>query len=1001
MTQKRTTLAISGMHCASCAALITRKLKKTTGVGNVNVNYAAAKATIVHDEAVRLDTLIAAVRSAGGYNAELPSAEERDEERIKRERETRHFRMHFIWGALFSLPLLFFMVADWLPLGEAAPLIMMWMPVVSLILATIVQFWLGNYFYRGFLSALRVGTFSMDSLIAIGTTTAYAFSLWTFILQALNAGTVLVEMHDLYFETSALLIVFVLLGKWLEARAKGQTSAAISQLIGLQPKTARLQRDGQIVDVNIAEVRVGDIVIVRPGEKVPVDGTVTAGHSSIDESMLTGESLPVEKSVGSRVFGGTMNARGTLEFTAEGIGSDSVLARIIDFVEQAQGSKAPIQDFADSVSAWFVPAVLIAAAVTFGTWLILGANISTALLHFVAVIVIACPCALGLATPTAIMVATGKGAELGVLIRGGEPLQLAAGIQAVVFDKTGTLTKGRPEVREYVVLGDTNPELERKLLSVAAGLEAASEHPLAESVLRFVSARGVQPVAVSNFNAVPGFGVHGVVNGQQYFIGNAALLEKNGILPDGARERSSSFREHGLTVAYLTDTTKVLALFGIADAVKETAKEAVSRLQAMGCEVVMITGDHAETARAIARELGIDNVLSDVLPEGKAAEILRLQAGGTKRVMMVGDGINDSPALAQADVGVAMGSGTDVAMETGGIVLMRSDPRDVATAISLSRAALRKIRENMFFALFYNVIGIPLAAGAFSMFGLGLRPEIAGLAMAFSSVSVVTNSLLLKKFGAKGTPLAFRLAPLVMALVFVTAFGLLAKSSTSSQSSDMSMQPGSRSLTVQMAPTDPGKIGFVILENGTVFRDIIPSHTQPMHLIVVRENLDDFAHLHPTMDPMSGVWIDDYTAPEPGAYRFFADFIDRDNGTYALRFDRSYGPASPAQYVAHLPLTTSSDGYRAVLTPALDGSMASLRLDVTNVDGSPVTLEDYLGAKAHGILLTANGDFMHTHSETTPLLLQASVTPGMWYRIYVQVQIAGRVLTFPFDWQAK
>ncbi len=767
------TLSITGMHCASCSALITRKLKKTAGVEEANVNFAAAKARVRFDPAQTDEAgLIAAVKAAG-YGAVVANEQDREADKKRRAEEIRTYRVKFWIGLILSLPLLGFMVLSFLPHGVIHEVVMPYMGIVSLILATPVQFWLGYGFYRGMWSSLKMGTFNMDSLIAIGTSTAFFYSLYNLISHFITEGTVIGEMHDLYFEVAALLITFVLLGKWLEAQAKGKTSDAIQKLMGLQAKTARVLHDGQAVDIPIEEVQAGDIIVVRPGEKIPVDGTVLKGLTSVDESMLTGESIPVEKKEGDRVFGATMNGHGSIEFKAEKVGSETALAQIIRFVEEAQGSKAPIQAFADWISSWFVPVVIGIAILTFVIWMVLGAGLTFALLAFVSVIVIACPCAMGLATPTSIMVATGKGAEQGILIRGGEPLEAAKKINTMVFDKTGTLTKGKPEVTDIIALHST----EEKLLRLAASLEQGSEHPLAESIVNHAKSKGLSLSSAEHFKAIPGHGVEGTISGEKYFLGNRKLMEKEGISSSDVESKLQMLEEAGKTAMLLADAHKVLGIVAVADTVKETSKEAIERLEHMGIDVYMITGDNKRTAQAIARSLGIKNVLAEVLPEQKASEVKKLQEQG-KKVAMVGDGINDSPALAQADLGIAMGSGTDIAMETGGIVLVKNDLRDVVTAIKLSRATVNKIKQNMFFALFFNVIGIPIAARAFMHWGIILRPELAGLAMAFSSVSVVTNSLLLKGFHPLRRNWLSDFAPVLMAVGFTALFFLFAKISS-------------------------------------------------------------------------------------------------------------------------------------------------------------------------------------------------------------------------------
>lgn len=771
-SNKRVKLDVSGMHCASCAGLIEKSLKKVPGVTQASVNFAAEKALVVFDEQKsQAADLITAVKRVG-YTARLLDESVHIDESAKRAGEISHLFHLFIRSLVFSLPMLYFMLGDfltWLPgYTESLPFV----GVISLALTTPVQFWLGAGFYRGMWSALKMRTFNMDSLIAIGTSTAYFYSLANFINYYLVNRSLLgiagQKIPELYFETAAFLITFVLLGKWLEKRAKGQTSEAIKKLMGLQAKTARVVRDGQTVDISIDQVVVGDIVLVRPGEKIPVDGKIMSGFSAVDESMITGESLPVEKQVGDTVVGATLNKTGSFEFSATRVGSETTLAQIIRLIEEAQGSKAPIQAFADKISAYFVPIVIGIAILTFIIWyFFLGATLAFALMTFTAVIVIACPCALGLATPTALMVGTGKGAEHGILIKGGEPLESACKVTAVIFDKTGTLTRGRPEVTDVVSFGELDEE---DLLLISASLEKSSEHPLAEAIYGYAREENITTKPVSNFQAVPGKGVIGDIKDQTYYFGNRKLISDIiGISLEKFERKLVRLEEQGKTAMILAGKDKIFGLVAVADTVKDTSREAINALKKRKIAVYMITGDNARTAQAIAREVGIDRVLAEVLPQDKVQEVKKLQEQGHK-VAMVGDGINDAPALAQADVGIAMGSGTDVAMETGGIVIIKNDLRDVVTAFDLSRETMDKIRQNMFFALFYNVIGIPVAARMFMGLGLVLRPELAGLAMAFSSVSVVSNSLLLRYFSPGRRNWFSLLAPAVMTVMFTAVF---------------------------------------------------------------------------------------------------------------------------------------------------------------------------------------------------------------------------------------
>ena len=568
----------------------------------------------------------------------------------------------------------------------------------------------------------------------------------------------------------------MLLGKWLEAKAKGKTSEAIKKLIGLQAKTARILRNGAYQDIPIEQVAAGDIVLVRPGEKIPVDGEIIKGNSSVDESMLTGESIPVEKNIGDTVIGATINKHGSFEFKATKVGKDTVLAQIIRFIEDAQSSKAPIQAFADKISSRFVPIVIGIAVLTFIVWFfLLGASLAFALMAFTSVLVIACPCALGLATPTAIMVGTGKGAELGILIKGGEPLEAACKIKAVVFDKTGTLTLGKPQVTDIIGIGLTN---EDEALGIAAGLEQLSEHPLAEAIVQYAKEESIAIKQASGFRAIPGHGVEADIDGQKYYFGNRKLMaDVVGLNVESMERKVQRLEEQGKTTMFLSTDKAILGIVAVADVIKENAADTIRALHKHGLKTFMITGDNRRTAEAIAKQAGIKNVLAEVLPQDKANTIKKLQDKGLK-VAMVGDGINDAPALAQADLGVAMGSGTDVAMETGGVVIIKSDLRNVLTAIDLSQAAMSKIKQNMFFALFYNIVGIPIAARALIGLGLVLKPELAGLAMALSSVSVVSNSLLLKRFEAGKRSIISSIAPFIMGLLFIVLFLLFAKLSS-------------------------------------------------------------------------------------------------------------------------------------------------------------------------------------------------------------------------------
>jgi Cu+-exporting ATPase len=820
-TNGRTSLVISGMHCSSCAGLIERQLKKVSGVTTANVNFAAEKATVVFDPALtKIDDLVKAVERAG-YKGTPESEQNGVSQGQRQQEEIKNQWRKFSFSFFLSAPMIYFMFMDFFPWLPGTTSLLPVIGIISLVLATPVQFFIGAGFYKGMISALKMKTFNMDSLIAIGTSVAYGYSVFNFISFYLKYGSIYgiggAKIPDLYFETAAFLITFVILGKFLEAKAKGRTSEAIKKLMGLQAKTARVIRNGQTLDIPVDQVAKGEIVVVRPGEKVPVDGVIVRGVSSIDESVITGESLPVEKNQGDNVIGGTINKTGSFEFKATRVGGETTLSQIIRLVEDAQGSKAPIQAFADRISAWFVPAVIVVALATFGIWYFaLGATLSFALMAFTAVIVIACPCALGLATPTAIMVGTGKGAEHGILVKGGEPLESACHIKAIVFDKTGTITKGKPEVTDIEDVAELDQD---QVLTISASLEKQSEHPLAEAIYSYANEEALALSEVDGFEAIPGHGVKGTIDKEVYYFGNRKLITDVVGLEVGKFERKiTRLEEQGKTVMILATKTKVLGLIGVADTIKETSKEAVEKLTKMGIEVWMITGDNARTAHAIAAQVGITNVLAEVLPQDKANEVKKLQDRGIK-VAMVGDGINDAPALAQADLGIAMGSGTDVAMETGGIVIIKNDLRDVVNAIDLSKSTMSKIRQNMFFALFYNVIGIPVAARVFAFAGLVLKPELAGLAMALSSISVVGNSLLLRLFVPGKKNYASAIAPWVMVVAFTGMFFEFARFSSSMAQASTGMK-NSESSNVIALKTSQGMDKMFYRLDGSVPKEL-------------------------------------------------------------------------------------------------------------------------------------------------------------------------------------
>jgi P-type Cu+ transporter len=758
VSEKSVIIPVGGMTCASCAAAIERAVKKLDGVKSASVNLATERAAVRYDpETVRLSEIKRAITDAGYQPLAIDAGASVDAHKAAKDREIRTLKAKLAISAVFAIPL--FYIAMGAMLGWPIPAFIdaMNYPLryalveIALVIPTIA---VGYRFYLVGFRAILHRAPNMDSLIAMGTSAAVGYSLWgTFGIA--NGDFKMV--NNLYFETAGIIITLILLGKTLEAISKGKTSESIKKLMGLQPKTATVIQNGAEIEIPIEEVEVGDSVMVRPGEKIPVDGEILTGRTALDESMLTGESMPVEKGPGDKVIGASINKNGAITFRVTKVGSDTVLSRIIKLVEDAQGSKAPIAAMADIVSGYFVPIVFLIAIASAGLWLAFGANAVFALTVFVAVLTIACPCALGLATPTAIMVGTGKGAEYGVLIKSGEALETAHMIGTIVFDKTGTITKGSPELTD---IHAENGFEEEEVLAFAAAAERGSEHPLGESIVHAADKRTDKRYAASAFEAVPGHGIKATVEGKAVLLGNAKHMAANGISVNDSV--SDAYAGEGKTPMHVAIDGTYAGIIAVADVVKDSSAEAIKALHGMGIEVVMITGDSRKTAEAIARQVGIDRVLAEVLPQDKAAEVAKLQKEG-KRVAMVGDGINDAPALAQADVGIAIGSGTDVAMESASIVLMRSDLMDVPTAIKLSKSVIRNIKQNLFWAFGYNVLGIPIAAGVLHIFGGPLlNPILAAAAMSLSSVSVLTNALRLKNFkpamAAKGKVMGITLA---------------------------------------------------------------------------------------------------------------------------------------------------------------------------------------------------------------------------------------------------
>jgi len=743
VTTNEVELAIKGMSCASCVNRVEKALKQVPGVLNASVNLSTERARITYiPGAVELSKLISAVANTGYEATIITDSEPEDYERRDREKRYRQLVRKMVFSAILSVIILFGSMPEIFTFLKSIPEQIRW--IALFVLTTPVLIYSGSQFYSGAWKALKHGAADMNTLIAIGTGAAYIYS----VVATFFPGFLPENMRNIYFDTTAIIITLILVGRVLEARAKGRTSEAIKKLMGLQAKTAQVVRNGNEVDIPIEQVQVGDIIVVRPGEKIAVDGEVIKGSSFVDESMITGESLPVEKKVGDEVIGATINKTGTFQFRATKVGKDTALAQIIRMVQEAQGTKAPIQRLADFIASIFVPVVIVIAILSFVIWFAFGPepSLTFALITFVTVLIIACPCALGLATPTSIMVGTGKGAENGILIKGGEALETAHKIQTIILDKTGTITEGKPRVTDVIAFNCFD---EADILSMAAAVEKGSEHPLGEAIYERAQEKGLKIPEAKNFKAIPGHGVEAEVNNVKILLGNIKFMTDKGITLDSAKEKSIDLAKEGKTPMFVAFDNKLVGLIVVADTVKPDSKKAIEALHRLGLEVVIMTGDNKRTAEAIARQIGVDRVFAEVLPVDKANLVKKLQQEG-KIVAMVGDGINDAPALAQADVGIAIGTGADVAMEASDITLIKGNLISVVHAIQLSRATMRNIKQNLFGSFVYNSLGIPIAAGVLYPFtGLLLSPIIASAAMAASSVTVVSNALRLRQFKVK------------------------------------------------------------------------------------------------------------------------------------------------------------------------------------------------------------------------------------------------------------
>ncbi len=1024
-----------GMTCAACAARIERGLEKLDGVKTVHVNLALETAVVEYSSSqLTIEDIEMKVESIG-YQAILKQRHEIEE---LREKDLEKLKGQVIFSIILATPLIWAMASDFeftsfINLPDF--LMNTW---VQLALATPVQFIIGWQFYRGAYKALRNRSANMDVLVALGTSTAYFYSLYLSI-KSIGPET---NMFDRYFETSTILIAFIVLGKLFEIKAKGKSSDAIKKLMGLQAKTANIIRNGMEQVIALEEVMIGDIVLVRPGEKVPVDGVIIEGQSALDEAMLTGESIPVDKTVGDHVIGATINKNGFLKIRAVKVGKETALAQIIKIVKDAQGSKAPIQRHSDKISAIFVPIVVAIAFLTFALWYfwISPGQLADSLEKMIAVLVIACPCGLGLATPTSIMAGTGRAAEFGILFKGGEHLETTQKINTVLLDKTGTVTNGEPKVTDILIEPGIN---EAEFLFLAGSAEFQSEHPLAEAIVCAIKEKGMELGEVSHFEAIPGFGIRAMVNKKEVLVGTRKLMSMNQVDLNGKTNQMTAFEKTGKTAMLVSIDGVYAGMIAVADTIKDTSKEAIQRLKDLGLEVIMITGDNQRTADAIAREAGIDKVIAEVLPEGKAAEVKKLQQQG-KKVAMVGDGINDAPALATADIGMAIGTGTDIAVEAADIALIRGDLHTIADAIFMSKKTMENIKQNLFWAFAYNAVGVPFAAAGF------LEPWIAGTAMAFSSVSVVLNALRLqrvklneaKKFINKGVTGMRKWAIAGILYVTVVIFGFQAYdqwvvedqgSAAQAESKGDKMEMGENKSNQKMSGghqqeekasthghemasgNHEGSEVNVFVQNdknnlkiflkdkaGNPIDELEVNHEKELHLIIVDEQLQKYYHVHPKRTGKGEFTIKN-TLPDG----FYKAFIDIKPTYFAYKVE-------PVPFIVGNPNETN-DGHKLIpdtkFSKVVDGETVSLKVSSFKA-GEPVTisfdldqtnLTPYLGAMGHVVILDEYGkEFLHVHpsNDHEPIFETSFEKPGI-YKIWAEFKQNGKVRAFPFVIEIK